>query len=229
MRPINNLKLAIGIPCSFPHVPISFVYSLLMMERPDFVLIHADNGGIDALRNDIVQKAQAAGANKLLMLDTDQVYPVDTVTRLLSHNVPVVGAVVHRRYPPFDPIMLKQSDMGWEDITDFKYGDLVEVDATGGACVLIDMQVFKKLPYPWFKFRKQENGTTMGEDIGFCLDAKKAGYKIYVDTAVEVEHLTTMSVNKNTNRLYNKLKEMRFKDLDRAFGKQLKVMEKSIN
>jgi len=222
MRPISNLKLAIGIPCSFPHVPISFVYSLLAMERPDFVLIHADNGGIDALRNDLVQKAQAVKANKLLMIDTDQVYPADTVTKLLDHHLPVVGAVVHRRYPPFDPIMLKQTDMGWEGITKFEYGDLVEVDATGAGCMLYDMEVFKKLPYPWFKFRGQENGIIMGEDIGFCLDLKHVGYKVHVDTSIDIEHLTTMAVNKNTHRVYNELKGMKFKNLDRAFGKQLK-------
>ena len=266
MRPISNLKLAIGIPCSFPHVPISFVYSLLAMERPDFVLIHADNGGIDALRNDLVQKAQAVKANKLLMIDTDQVYPADTVTKLLDHHLPVVGAVVHRRYPPFDPIMLKKTDMGWEGITKFKYGDLVEVDATGAGCMLFDMSIFQDMdtraqneisefeklkpsseeldsmpestrqyilglqnrcvhphePGVYFKFRKQENGMTMGEDIGFCFDLKQAGYKAYVDTSIDIEHLTTMAVNKNTHRVYNKLKGMKFKNLDRAFGKQLK-------
>jgi len=110
--------------------------------------------------------------------------------------------------------------MGWESITKFKYGDLVEVDATGAGCMLYDMEVFKKLPYPWFEFRKQENGTTMGEDIGFCVDLKKAGYKIHMDTSIEVEHLTTMAVNKNMHRVYNKLKDMKFKNLDKAFGKQ---------
>jgi hypothetical protein len=43
---------------------------------------------------------------------------------------------------------------------------------------------------------------TIGEDIGFCQDLKAAGYKIYVDTSVQIGHLTTMVVNQATHALW---------------------------
>jgi len=46
------------------------------MDRPTFTLINADNGPIDTLRNDIVEKALAIGVTKLLMLDTDMIYQI---------------------------------------------------------------------------------------------------------------------------------------------------------
>ena len=224
MKAISNSHLAIGIPCSFPMVPISFVYSMLHLERPNYTLIHADNGPIDTLRNDIVEKALSLRVTKLIMMDTDMIYHPKTITKLLSHNLPVVGALCFRRYPPFDSIMLKQHTedgvTGYISIDDWGEDELVEVDATGAGCIMYDMEVFRKMPYPWFRFQKI-NGRTIGEDIGFCQDLKEAGYRIFVDTSVPCDHLTTMAVNRNTNLLYRSMKEKQHKQaMERAIDTQ---------
>lgn len=223
---ISNLKLAIGIPCSFPFIPVSFLYSFLYMERPDFELIHADNGPIDTLRNDIVEKALSINATHLIMMDTDMVYHPKTITSLLSHKLFVVGALCFRRYPPFDSIMLKivegKEYNKYESIDEWEEGELVEVDATGAGCLMFDMSIFRKMPYPWFRFQKQERtGFVIGEDIGFCQDLKAAGYKIYVDTSVPSDHLTTLAVNRKTNLLYRAMKTKEQKEsLGKAFIEQ---------
>lgn len=206
----TTFRLGIGIPLSFPWVPSSFFHSFVMMDRPEFIFLHAENGPISGLRNNLVQKALAEGCTHLIMMDVDQVYHPKTITRLLSHRLPVVGALVHRRYPPFDSLMLKMVEIdehfnGYESINEWEDGSLVEVDATGGGCVMFDMEVFKKLPYPWFRDDKQPNPDLppIGEDISLCQDLKAAGYKIFVDTSVPAGHLTTMVVTSATARLFN--------------------------
>jgi len=207
MRPVNNIKIAIGVPCSFPFVPISFVNSFILMDKPNFQYITADNGPIDTLRNDIVETAQRIEATHLLFMDVDQIYPVDTITKLLKHRLPVVAAKVNRRYPPFDPIMLKITDAGYQPIDDYVPGSLVSVDATGTGCILYDMEVFKKIPRPWYRFQKHpETGLVIGEDIGLCQELKKLDYEIFVDTSIEVGHLATMIVNQKTHELYKAMK-----------------------
>lgn len=220
---ISNQHLCIGIPCTFPFVPVDFVYSFVHMDRPNFTLIHADNGPIDTLRNDIVQKALSIGATHLIMMDVDMVYHPQTITSLLSRKLPVVGALCFRRYPPFDSIMLKIKPInelinGYESIDEWKEGELVEVDATGAGCLMFDMEVFRKMPYPWFRFQKHvDTGAVIGEDIGFCQDLKAAGYRIFVDTTVPCDHLTTMRVNRATNLLYRAMKgERQQQALERA-------------
>jgi len=204
---ISNEVLGIGVPCTFPFVPISFVHSFVLMEKPSFQYITCDNGPIDTLRNDIVKKALECGVTKLIMMDVDQVYPPDTITKLLKHKHPLVGVSVNRRYPPFDPIIMKLTDKGYELINDYEPGDLVECDATGAGCVAYDMSIFKELPYPWFEFKKdEETGMVIGEDIGLCQNLKAKGHKIYVDTSVEVGHLTTMVVSNATHELYKAMK-----------------------
>lgn len=202
---ISNFSLAIGIPCSFPSVPIDFFRSFALMEKPSYTLIIKTNGPIDTLRNDIIEKAMAERCTHVLMLDIDQVYPVDTIPKLLSHNVSVVNAMVPRRYPPFDPIMLQLTSEGYKPMGygDWEDGELVEVDATGTGCILYNLEVFKKIPYPWFEFKKHaESGLVIGEDIGMCQKLQAAGYKIYVDTSVEIGHLSTIVVNKSMHKLW---------------------------
>ena len=220
---ISNQRLVIGIPCSFPMVHVSFFYSFLYMERPDFVLVHADNGPVDALRNNIAERALQLGATKLLMMDADMVYHPKTVTRLLSHNLSVVGALCFRRYPPFDSIILMLTDKGYRSVNEWEEGELVECDATGAGCIMYDMEVFRKMPRPWFRFRTHpDTGLGIGEDIGFCQDLKAKGYKIFVDTTVPADHLTTMAVNENTNKLWEQMKSRQIDALDmaRALGKE---------
>jgi hypothetical protein len=187
------------------------------MERPDFTLINADNGPIDTLRNDIVQKAISIGATKLIMMDTDMIYHPKTITNLLIHQLPIVGALCFRRYPPFDSIMLRKNGNGYEPIDEWEENELVEVDATGAGCIMYDMEVFRKMPSPWFKFRKDDNEQGVGEDIGFCQDLKAAGYRIFVDTSIPADHLATMAVNRNTYNLYKAMKtQQQQKALERA-------------
>jgi len=219
---ISNFKLCIGIPLTFPFVPSGFFYSFAHMEKPkEYTLIHADNGSgsIDALRNDLVDMALQVGASHLIMMDTDQIYPVETIPKLLSHKLPVVGCVVNRRYPPFDPILLRGKMGAYESIDEWEEGALVEVDATGTGCIMFNMEVFRKMPRPWFKFRKLETGEGIGEDIGFCHDLKESGYRIFVDTSIQCGHLTTLNVTMSTYQLYKSVKIKQHKaSLERALS-----------
>jgi len=208
---ISNLKLAIMVPLSFPMVPASFFHSFVEMERPNFTYIHADNGNIVDLRNNLIETALAQGCTHGIQLDVDQVYHPKTITQLLSHNLPIVGALVHRRYMPFDSLILRKVPIdantdGYESVDEWEPDSLVECDATGGGCMMFNMDVFRKLPYPWFQSIKQPSGQIIGEDIYFCQKAKAAGYKIFVDTSVPAGHLATLVVNTATNRLYRAVK-----------------------
>jgi len=219
---ISNTSLAIGVPLTFPFVPSSFFQSFIEMEKPDFIFIREDSTGpIHELRNNIVEKALESGATHLLMCDVDQVYHPKTIPTLLSRNLPVVGALVHRRYPPFDSLMMNLTELDdghniYKSIDDWEDGELVEVDATGCGCIMYQMDVFRKMPKPWFQYRQNPDGTPIGEDFGFCQDLKAAGYRIFVDTSVPAGHLATMIINTATNRLYRAMKTERAKEATRA-------------
>ena len=205
---ISNFKLAIGIPASMQNIPVAFFDSFITMEKPNFEYVPAKNGPIEHLRNRIVEQALANGCSHLLMMDTDQVYPKDTITKLLLHNLPVVHGLVYRRYPPFDNL-LYQGEVGkYTNKTDYVDGELVEVDACGTGCVLYSLNVFYKIKPPWYEFianPDKEKGGIVGEDIGMCIKLKQAGYKIFVDTSVKIAHLALFSIDESFSQLYQSL------------------------
>ena len=70
------------------------------------------------------------------------------------------------------------------------------VDYTGFGWVLIKKGVFENLEYPWFAPQMQvfESGDVQdmcGEDVSFCLDAKKEGFEIWCDPRIRVGHEKT--------------------------------------
>jgi GT2 family glycosyltransferase len=73
----------------------------------------------------------------------------------------------------------------YDDVSEVPEDQLVECGVTPGGMFLVERSVFEKLKEPWFAFPK----ATVGEDVYFSLRLTKAGYKQYVDTAVEGIHL----------------------------------------
>ena len=70
------------------------------------------------------------------------------------------------------------------------------VDYTGFGWVLIKKGVFESLTYPWFApqmqvFDSGEVQDMCGEDVSFCLDAKKEGFEIWCDPQIRVGHEKT--------------------------------------
>jgi hypothetical protein len=211
MYNVTNFRLGIAVPLSFPMIPSPFFDTFITMDKPQFIYLRSSHAHIDDMRNDLVQQAFMNRCTHLIMCDSDQVYHRKTITRLLSHRLPVVGCLVYRRYPPFDPLMLRGRQGHYTSILEWEPESLVEVDATGTGCLLFDMAVFRKLPFPWFRFRKGAYGETIGEDFGACIDLKEAGYRIFVDTSIPAGHLSKMEINEGTWKLYNKTKEAELK------------------
>lgn len=201
--------LAIGFPLVDQTVPVQFFTSFACMEKPDQYKLLIPQfphgpwaGSIADARNSLVKQALSEGCSHLLMLDTDQIYPADCLAKLLSRDVDVCGVRVHRRWMPFDPIFLRGELGKYKAVPDEEMysGDLIEVDATGTGCLLFDMDVFLRVPQPWFEFSHHEE-KPVGEDIYFCSKARAAGVRIFVDTSVEVGHMTTMVVNKALHQI----------------------------
>ena len=70
------------------------------------------------------------------------------------------------------------------------------VDYTGFGWTLIKKGVFERLEYPWFAPKMQvfDSGNVQdmcGEDVSFCLDAKKEGMVTWCDPRIRVGHEKT--------------------------------------
>jgi len=185
---------------------MSSLVRLLRLEghRIEGVIAIHSGPKVDDARNQLFKEwLRKTNANRLLMVDTDMILPENTIKRLIGHNKDIVGGlcfsggwsgtvkpVIHRVEPD------ENGQARLTVVYDYPPDTLMEVDGTGGACMMISRRCAEDVwrargedhQMPWFAY-SMHNGLRIGEDIAFCLTAQKVGYKTYVDTGLEIPHV----------------------------------------
>jgi len=138
--------------------------------------------------------------DRILFMDTDQVYPYDYLERMLAHDEPVITALNVSRYHPFE-FTIYNID-GEED----KYGikcpriipvtpptdkRIFECDLTGTGAMMLDPKILHKLEIPYFKDVFEAEGCirVIPDDFYFGWQLHKAGIRVTVDQSIHVKHI----------------------------------------
>jgi hypothetical protein len=71
-----------------------------------------------------------------------------------------------------------------------------EVDAAGGAGMLIRREVLDELGDPWFYSTFDDKGrrTNLNEDVLFCMRAREAGFRLFATADCTMGHLGIFNV-----------------------------------
>ena len=178
-------------------------YSALtrVAKPPHTALAHAMGSTISHCRNQIAEQAIAADAEWIWYVDDDQLFPPDTLLKLLARNVDVVSGLNIRRDPPFAPYLYdKETANGAVWTKHLNSGDagLQSMLATSAGCLLVRTQVLKALEPPYWRLGQIGglNGTEhAGEDLDFCRRVRANGFKIWCDLDAPIGHFTTMVVS----------------------------------
>jgi hypothetical protein len=149
-------------------------------------------------RDQLAEMALEAGSTHILWLDSDMMFPPDTVQRLLAHGLPIVaGNYVTRQYPHKTVAYRELHDWCSYVINDGKQ-DLIKVAAVGMGCMLVHTDVIKQMVRPRFQTMWiPDTQDHMGEDFYFCQQANRLDHDIWIDDALsrELQHLGTVSFN----------------------------------
>lgn len=163
--------------------------------RFEFLQIVIGRMHVHVAREEMAKKAVAANADYLLMIDDDMTCPDDLFEKLYANHKDIVAPLAFTRNFPHKPVMYRCVD-GWDAVSNcdkftnfpimnYPKDKLVQCDAVGFGSVLINCDVFKKVPSPWFM-----NPYKTGEDIHFCYEAGKYGFKTWMDTRVKLGHVS---------------------------------------
>lgn len=135
-------------------------------------------------RNDSIECALDVGAEYLLFVDSDMVIPPNTITKLMSHNKPMVGGYVKGRNDHKSASYIFGNERGVKELGN----DLVECDHGNIGFVLIKKEVFEVLKFR--RGRSQRKGHLQSDDPNYCEDAEILGFGRHViDKSVKVEHI----------------------------------------
>lgn len=166
---------------------------------------------VDALRDSAVALARQEGHSHILFLDGDMVWPTDLLQRILAHHDKgIVGGLYCLKQAPYSPVALRdhhRKDGSQVDQFHFTLEyetDLVEVDVLGMGCTLVPTAVFDAIgERPWFEYKNDDAGwPRVTEDVPFCLKAKAAGYKVYLDPTIKCGHVTSQVIDERWHKRY---------------------------
>lgn len=182
--------------------------------------LHLESGPMIAkARNQLVstflEKDSFKDTEWLLMLDADMTFDENLVRDLLANvrnangkvMYPVMGGLCFGGghgsiFPTMYRVVEPETNHGnaISIVSEYSDGEMVNVDATGAACLMIHRGVLEHLqrvheePLTWFAPGVYK-GMEYGEDWTFCMRVRKLGYPITVNTAVKVGHMKSVELN----------------------------------
>jgi hypothetical protein len=192
-------KLAVLIPCrdtlhSAHALCLAEMVKLNTMNNLDTHVVMEASTILLTQRERLATEARNIGAEYMLWLDSDIVFPATTALRLLAHKEPVVAANYVRRQLPAKGVAYETIG-DWENPLPFEPQDeLAPVEGIGMGCMLVKTSILEGIPQPWFEFGwTPESNDHLGEDMIFCQKMAQAGYTVKVDTqlSMEMRHLGT--------------------------------------
>ncbi|CAB5083047.1 Anp1 [Burkholderia cenocepacia] len=163
--------------------------ALAFTTRHPIALLNAKGSLVVTNRNTLVDQAAQLDCEWLLFLDSDLVFPRDTVARLIAHDKDIVGATYCKRVPPYE--VLGRTLTG--ERLEAAFG-LVEVAGLPTGCLLVRRAVFDALRRPYFRTPAHEDGDVdgmpahiEGEDYYFCRVAREAGFSVWLDVDLTMQ------------------------------------------
>lgn len=198
-------------------VAMEWAFMFRFLQLPGHYYLAEKNAPYDVARNKLVKRALELNAKYVFFMDSD-IRPcrVDAVTRLLElaqyQHLDVVTGLYHAKHPEGEPsayiiqsvkdrkIILNSIILSDEMI---QQKQLVEIEAAGTGCMLINTDVFRRWRQKWPNrpFFKWGSGLSeydlelndcyeCSEDFNFCLRLKELGVQMHLAPWIQFDHIT---------------------------------------
>lgn len=138
-------------------------------------------------RDQSAKKALVMGADYLMFIDSDVVFPSDGLQKLIANGVDIVGGNYNMHTAIKVSAVVALNDERYR----YREGDKpFKCRAVPAGFLLIKTEALKKIPRPWFFFRDNTHPKGMiGEDVWFCDAARKAGFDVWCDPTIHIDHI----------------------------------------
>ncbi len=181
-----------------------FMVSLVGTHQPpDTCLSTMASASVTENLNQVIRSLRSED-EWLWILGDDHVWQSDCLLRMLEtmDDLPeadILVPLVVKRNPPWHLVVFHEAGMhsigvpawrpfDWEEIPG---SGTFEVDAAGSAGMLIRRRVLDELGDPWFR---SSGSVILNEDVTFCADARKAGFRIFATADMTMGHLGVFNV-----------------------------------
>lgn len=198
------MRIMIAVPC-MDQVSAHFAWSLATLKKVEECQLAFEIGSlIYSSRNELAKKCIRANADALLFLDSDMIFPDDTIEKMVKHlqdGKEIVTGLYFRRRAPFTPVLFEElafdqatGEGHSKDLTELPdTKEPFEVAGAGMGCCIIHKNVLLDvmLNYQTW-FNPLDN---FGEDLAFDLRARELGHKIWCDPTISCGHIGQLIIN----------------------------------
>jgi hypothetical protein len=217
------MKLFIGLPV-YSQAPVYFTQCLMALnhavrtghwplaEPP--VIEMGQGDGIARTRNVLTAMFLRSDCTHMLQIDCDLLWSVDHITRVLSHDAPVVGGMYAKKQDgPNEWVMNSLPDQHAQQPNE---KGLIPVRYIGTGFICVKREVFEQMRarYPESRYRAdygaremefefwpmrvyrptpEDEGRYLSEDWFFCQRWLDMGGTVYADPQIALRHLGTAS------------------------------------
>lgn len=196
-------KLVLALPL-YRTVPVSWLFNYIQMDKSHV----AATVGTEAIylpmaMNQIVGEAfkQCPDFDRLVVMEHDMIVPLDALERICQYRDEhdIVGSMYFKHEYPYHVMAWMQVEPPYyspltAERTKFMHDNpaLYEVDGVAMGFTAIRRQVFEQ----WDQRVSMWDAVAplIGHDLHFCNEAKKQGFKVWLDSGIGCGHLTTIPI-----------------------------------
>lgn len=210
-----KIKVCIPFYIEFEATKIG-LHQLMECKEHDFIINPGQGALIATLRNKLINNDTSKKIHQsyfdfdyCLFIDSDISFEYSDVYKLIQEDKQIISGIYQTQkdvskaecglfHPGKPGKVLNRYDYNLSTGT-------MKVDFCGAGFMLVKKEVFQKMEYPWFRHFICKDGDRqieIGEDYGFCVGAKKAGFKIWAHFGVKVGHRIKKIEDFNWN-IYN--------------------------
>ena len=204
------MKTLIAVPC-MDQVAAPFAQSLATMQKTGDTFVSFIIGSlIYDSRNNLVKQALKLDCDAILWLDSDMIFPPDTLPKMVKHledGKDIVTGIYYRRRPPFTPVLFSKLNIdgnksSWEGFDDYPKDEPFEIAACGFGCCMTRTKLLWEIGLDeggqWFTPL-----VGFGEDLSFCHRATQHGVKIWADPSIQCGHVGQIIVDRSVYEAQN--------------------------
>lgn len=169
---------------------------------------------IPVARDMLIKQALQQNCDYVFFIDTDLIFEASDPNTALYQLYQKInkskeskdGKIISGLYRTkkdqvFNYAMWIKHDNTFLPIAEWK-DNFLEADVAGAGCCLIDMEVFKNIPRPYFRW---EEFGEMSEDFYFFQLAKKNGYNLHILTDVKMSHFGNVKIKCSGDIVYSEI------------------------
>lgn len=189
------MNILVAVP-SMDSVPAHFAQSLAMLKKVGNVAVAFKVGSlVYTSRNELAQHAIKMEADYVLWLDSDMKFEPDLLEKMMAtmdhFKVDVLSGLYFKRVPPYTPVAFDKLELEDDGRCSHHYldhvpGGVMQIAGCGFGCVLMKIEVLLDVIAEFRDVFSPFAG--VGEDLSFCIRARKCGHSIWLDPSIELGH-----------------------------------------